>query len=67
MSGGGHRWFKRSTGKKTPVTRNNNNSNNNNNKLKETFGSCTRKTSDRLITEDGYTWNSAHNTESTAV
>jgi hypothetical protein len=31
LSGGGHRWFKRSTGKKTPVTINNNNNNNNNN------------------------------------
>jgi hypothetical protein len=31
------------------------------------IGSCTRKTFDRLITEDGYTWNSSHNTESTAV
>jgi hypothetical protein len=38
-----------------------------NEKLKEKFGSCTRKSFDRLITEDVYTWNSAHNTESTAV
>jgi hypothetical protein len=38
-----------------------------NEKLKETLGSCTGKTFDRLITEDGYTWNSTHNTESTAV
>jgi hypothetical protein len=36
-------------------------------KLRKKFGSCTRKTFDRLITEDGYTWNSTHNTESTAV
>jgi hypothetical protein len=35
--------------------------------LREKFGSCTRKTFDRLITEDGYTWNSKHNTKSTAV
>ena len=39
MSGGDHRWFKRSTGKERPVTRdihmynNNNNNNNNNNKI----------------------------------
>jgi hypothetical protein len=38
-----------------------------NEKLREKFGSCTRKTFDRLITVDGYTWNSTHNTESTAV
>jgi hypothetical protein len=38
-----------------------------NEKLKKKFGSCTRKTFDRLITEDGYTWNSTHTTESTAV
>jgi hypothetical protein len=38
-----------------------------NEKLKKKFGSCTRKTFDRLITEVGYTWNSTHNTESTAV
>jgi hypothetical protein len=38
-----------------------------NEELKEKFGGCTGKTFDRLITEDGYTWNSTHNTESTAV
>jgi hypothetical protein len=38
-----------------------------NEKLKKKFGSCTRKTFDRLITADGYTWNSTHNTESTTV
>jgi hypothetical protein len=38
-----------------------------NEKLRKKFGRCTRKTFDRLITEDGYTWNSTHNTESTAV
>jgi hypothetical protein len=38
-----------------------------NEKLKEKFGSCIRKTFDRLITEDGCTWNSTHNTDSTAV
>jgi len=27
----------------------------------------TRKTFDRFITKDSYTWNIAHNTESTAV
>jgi hypothetical protein len=37
-----------------------------NEKLKKKFGSCTRKTFDRIITEDGYTWNSTYNTESTA-
>jgi hypothetical protein len=31
VSGGGHRWFKGSTGKKRRVTRDNNNSNENNN------------------------------------
>jgi hypothetical protein len=31
VSGGGHRWFKRSAGKKWPVTRDNCNNNNNNN------------------------------------
>ena len=40
---------------------------NSNEKLKEKFGSCTRKTFDRFITKDSYTWNVAHNTESTAV
>jgi hypothetical protein len=46
---------------------NNNNNNNNNEKLKEKFGSCTRKTLDRFTTTDSYTWNITHNTESTAV
>jgi len=36
-------------------------------KLKEKFGSCTRKTFDRFTTKDSYTWNITHNTESTAV
>ena len=40
---------------------------NSNEKLKEKFGSCTRKTFDRFITKDTYTWNITHNTESTAV
>jgi hypothetical protein len=40
---------------------------NSNEKLKETFGSCTRKTFDRFATKDSYTWNITHNTESTAV
>jgi hypothetical protein len=35
-------------------------------KLKETFGSCTRKTFDRFTTKDSCTWNITHNTESTA-
>ena len=40
---------------------------NSNEKLKEKFGSCTRKTLDRFTTKDSYTWNMTHNTESTAV
>jgi len=40
---------------------------NSNEKLKEKFGSCTRKTFDRFITKDSYTWNITHNAESTAV
>ena len=40
---------------------------NSNEKLKEKFGSCTRKTLDRFTTKDSYTWNITHNTESTAV
>ena len=38
-----------------------------NEKLKEKFGSCTRKTLDRFTTKDSYTWNITHNTESTTV
>jgi len=38
-----------------------------NEKLKEKFGSCARKTSDRFTTKDNYTWNITHNTESTAA
>jgi hypothetical protein len=40
---------------------------NSNEKLKEQFGSCTRKTFDRFNTEDSYTLNITHNTENTAV
>jgi hypothetical protein len=40
---------------------------NSNEKLKEKFGSCTRKTFDRFTTKDSYTWNITNNTESTAV
>jgi len=40
---------------------------NSNEKLKEKFGSCTRKTFYRFTTKDSYTWNITHNTESTAV
>jgi hypothetical protein len=55
-----------------PYNNNNNNNNNwshwnSNEKLKEKFGSCTRKTLDRFTTQDSYTWNITHNTESTAV
>ena len=48
-------------------TRNNWGHWNGNEKLKEKFGSCTRKTFDRFTTKDSYTWNITHNTESTAV
>ena len=40
---------------------------NSNEKLKEKFGSCTRKTLDRFTTKNSYTWNITRNTESTAV
>jgi hypothetical protein len=40
---------------------------NRNEKLKEKFGSGTRKTFDRFTTKDSYTWNITHNKESTAV
>ena len=40
---------------------------NSNEKPKEKFGSCTRKTLDRMTTKNSYTWNISHNTESTAV
>jgi maltose-binding protein MalE len=40
---------------------------NSNEKLKEKFGSCTRKKFDRFTTTDSYTWDITHNTESTAV
>ena len=40
---------------------------NSNKKLKEKFGSGTRKTFDRFTTKDSYTWNITHNKESTAV
>jgi len=36
-------------------------------KLKEKFGSCTRKIFGRFTTKDSYTWNITHNTESTAM
>ena len=35
--------------------------------LRKKFGSCTRKTFDRVTTKDSYTWNITHNRESTAV
>jgi hypothetical protein len=38
-----------------------------NEKLKEKFGSCTRKTFDIFTTKDSYTWNISHNTENTTV
>ena len=42
---------------------------NSNEKVKEKFGSYSRKTFDRFFTKDSYvnTWNITHNTESTAV
>jgi hypothetical protein len=63
----GHRWFKRSTGEKRPVTRDENNNDNSSEKLKEKPGSYIRKTFDRFTAEDSYTWNMSLNTESTAV
>jgi hypothetical protein len=39
---------------------------NSNEKLKEKFGSCTRKTFHKFTTKDSFTWNITHNTESTA-
>ena len=38
-----------------------------NEKLKEKYGSCTRKTLDRFTTKDSYIWSITHNTESIAV
>jgi len=38
-----------------------------NEKLKEKFGSCTRKTLDIFTTKDSYTCSNTHNTESIAV
>ena len=40
---------------------------NSNEKLKEKFGSCTRKTFDRFTTKCSCTWNFTHDTESNAV
>jgi len=40
---------------------------NSNEKLKEKFGSYTRKTFDRFTAKGSYIWNITHNTESTAV
>jgi hypothetical protein len=40
---------------------------NSNEKLKEKPGSYSRKTFNRFTTENSYTWNITHNTESTAV
>ena len=40
---------------------------NSNEKLKEKFGSCTRKTFNTFTTKYSYTWNITHNAESTAV
>ena len=40
---------------------------NSNEKLKEKYGSCTRKTFRRFTTKDSYTWNITRNTGSTAV
>ena len=39
---------------------------NSNEKLKEKFGSCTKKTFDRFTTKDSCTWNITHNKESRA-
>jgi hypothetical protein len=48
-------------------TRYNWNQGKSNDKLKEKSGSCTRKTFDRFATENSFSWNITHNTESTAV
>jgi hypothetical protein len=40
---------------------------NSNEKLKEKYGSCTRKTFDRFTAADSCTWKVTHNAESTAV
>jgi hypothetical protein len=40
---------------------------NGNERFKETFRSHNRKTFNRFATEDSYTWNITHNTESIAV
>jgi len=40
---------------------------NSNEKIKEKFGSCTRKTLDRSATKYSSTWNITRNKESTAV
>jgi hypothetical protein len=40
---------------------------NSNKRFKEKSESHTRKTFGRLTTDDSYTWNITHNTESTAV
>jgi len=40
---------------------------NSNKKLKEKFGSHTRKTFDRFATKDSCTWNITHNTESNVM
>ena len=40
---------------------------NSNEKLKEKFGTSTKKTLDRFTTKDSYTWNITRNAESTAV
>jgi hypothetical protein len=52
-------------GMKKKICNNNNNNNNwshwnSNEKLKEKFGSCTRKTFGRFTTKDSYTWNITH-------
>jgi len=48
-------------------TSNNWSHSNSNEKLKEKFGSCSRKTFNRFTTKDSYTWNITHNMESAAV
>jgi hypothetical protein len=40
---------------------------NSNDKIKEKSGSCTRKTFDGFATENSFSWNITHNTESAAV
>jgi hypothetical protein len=62
-------WWQCNNNNNNNNTNNNTNNNwrhwNSNEKLKEKFGSCTRKTFDRFTSKDSCTWNITLNTEST--